>query len=245
MPSLEAYSRDLPYSYALGLFPASELMRKRPELARRLLVASRAEDSEGLRALRTLCAAHHVREENADRALSRISGKENCFAAVVFDKFEGTLNAEGCHLALHHPSDKGNLGTMLRTALGFGYRDIAIIRPAADAFDPHVVRASMGAIFGLNVRYYDDFAAYRADFPQHMLYPFMLDGSMLLEDAVRQRKALYALVFGNEGSGLPPEFSKLGQAVRIPHSGEIDSLNLSIAVGIGAYAFVHAPEKGE
>ena len=153
MPSLEAYSRDLPYSYALGLFPASELMRKRPELARRLLVASRAEDSEGLRALRALCAAHHVREENADRALSRISGKENCFAAVVFDKFEGTLNAEGCHLALHHPSDKGNLGTMLRTALGFGYRDIAIIRPAADAFDPHVVRASMGAIFGLNVRY--------------------------------------------------------------------------------------------
>ena len=68
---------------------------------------------------------------------------------------------------------------------------------------------------------------------------------MLLEDAVRQRKALYALVFGNEGSGLPSEFSKLGQAVRIPHSGEIDSLNLSIAVGIGAYAFVHAPEKGE
>ena len=56
MPSLEAYSRDLPYSYALGLFPASELMHKRPELARRLLVASRAEDSEGLRALRALCA---------------------------------------------------------------------------------------------------------------------------------------------------------------------------------------------
>lgn len=188
MPRLEAYSRDLPYSYALGLFPASELMRKRPELVRRLLVASRAEDSEGLRALRALCAAHHVREENADRALSRISGKENCFAAVVFDKFEGKLNAEGCHLALHHPSDKGNLGTMLRTALGFGYRDIAIIRPAADAFDPHVVRASMGAIFGLNVRYYDDFAAYRADFPQHMLYPFMLDASVPLDQAVAQKK---------------------------------------------------------
>ena len=37
MPSLEAYSRDLPYSYALGLFPASELMRKRPELALKLI----------------------------------------------------------------------------------------------------------------------------------------------------------------------------------------------------------------
>ena len=47
MPALQAYSRDLSYSYALGLFPASELMKKRPELARRLLVSSKAENSEG------------------------------------------------------------------------------------------------------------------------------------------------------------------------------------------------------
>ena len=53
-------------------------------------------------------------------------------------------------------------------------------------------------------------------------------------------KQPYALVFGNEGSGLPPEFSALGQAVRIPHSDAIDSLNLAVAAAIGAYAFVHA-----
>lgn len=236
MPSLESYSRSLDYSYALGLFPASELMRKRPELAKRLLVSSKAENSEGLQALRALCDNYRVREENADRVLSRISGKENCFAAIVFDKFEGELT-RGNHLVLHHPSDKGNLGTMLRTALGFGYTDIAIIRPAADAFDPHVVRASMGAIFGLNVRYYDDFETYRQEFPEHQLYPFMLDASVPLSEGVRSKKEPFALIMGNEGSGLPAEFAKLGQAVRIPHSGEIDSLNLSIAAAIGMYAF--------
>ena len=236
MPSLEIYSRNLPYSYALGLFPASELMRKRPELAKRLLVSSKAENSEGLQALRELCLKHHVREENADRVLSRISGKENCFAAIVFDKFQGEMT-RGNHLVLHHPSDKGNLGTMLRTALGFGYTDIAIIRPAADAFDPHVVRASMGAIFGLNVRYYDDFEAYRQEFPAHALYPFMLDASVPLAEGVRQKKEPFALIMGNEGSGLPAEFAQMGQAVRIPHSHDIDSLNLSIAAAIGMYAF--------
>ena len=236
MPSLESYTRNLPYSYALGLFPASELMRKRPELAKRLLVSSKAENSEGLQALRELCLRHHVREENADRVLSRISGKENCFAAIVFDKFQGEMT-QGNHLVLHHPSDKGNLGTMLRTALGFGYTDIAIIRPAADVFDPHVVRASMGAIFGLNVRYYDDFAAYRQEFPKHALYPFMLDASVPLAEGVRQKKEPFALIMGNEGSGLPAEFAQLGQAVRIPHSHDIDSLNLSIAAAIGMYAF--------
>lgn len=236
MPSLESYSRNLPYSYALGLFPASELMRKRPELAKRLLVSSKAENSEGLQALRALCDKHHVREENADRVLSRISGKENCFAAIVFDKFQGEMTS-GNHLVLHHPSDKGNLGTMLRTALGFGYTDIAIIRPAADVFDPHVVRASMGAIFGLNVRYYDSFEEYRMEFPAHALYPFMLDASVPLSEGVRNKKTPFALIMGNEGSGLPAEFAQMGQAVRIPHSNDIDSLNLSIAAAIGMYAF--------
>ena len=236
MPGLEAYSRDLPYSYALGLFPASELMKKRPELARRLLISSRAENSEGLAALRALCDQYRVREEIADKALSRVSGKENCFAAVVFDKFQGELTG-GNHLVLHHPDDKGNLGTMLRTALGFGFLDVAVIRPAADAFDPHVVRASMGAIFGLNLRYYDDFSEYAAQFPDHMRYPFMLDASVPLEEGAVQKKEPFALIMGNEGSGLPPEFARMGQPVRIPHSDAIDSLNLSVAAAIGMYAF--------
>ena len=244
MPSLENYSRTLPYSYALGLFPASELMRKRPELAKRLLVSSKAENSEGLQVLRQLCAKYNVREENADRVLSRISGKDNCFAAIVFDKFQGEMTG-GNHLVLHHPSDKGNLGTMLRTALGFGYTDIAIIRPAADAFDPHVVRASMGAIFGLNVRYYDDFESYRREFPGHSLYPFMLDASVPLSEGVRMKKEPFALIMGNEGSGLPGEFAAMGQPVRIPHSHDIDSLNLSVAAAIGMYAFMEEREENK
>ena len=95
----------------------------------------------------------------------------------------------------------------------------------------------MGAIFGLNVRYYDDFEAYRAEFPDHQLYPFMLDASVPLSEGVRNKKEPFALIMGNEGSGLPGEFAQMGQAVRIPHSGEIDSLNLSIAAAIGMYAF--------
>ncbi|MEG0902361.1 MAG: TrmH family RNA methyltransferase, partial [Clostridia bacterium] len=114
----------------------------------------------------------------------------------------------------------------------------AIIRPAADVFDPKVVRATMGAVFSLRVKQYDDFDAYRAEHSGRALYPFMLDGAVLLEQAVQEAQAPFSLIFGNEGSGLPPEFGLLGQAVRIPHNDQIDSLNLAIAVGIGAYAFM-------
>ena len=244
MPSLKPYSQELEYSYAPGLFPSLELMRVQPERALRLLTSEKAH-GEGVEKLRAICREHNVREEVADKALRRISGKDNCFAAMVFSKWQAELRPELPHVVLHHPMDEGNLGTIQRTLLGLGILDLAVIRPAADPFDPRVVRATMGAIFSLRVKQYDSFEDYRREYPNHALYPFMLDGSVLLEDAVRQRKTPYALIFGNEGSGLPSEFSKLGQAVRIPHSGEIDSLNLSIAVGIGAYAFVHAPEKGE
>ncbi len=241
MPPLKAYSSDLPYSYAPGVFPSLALMQAAPERARRLLLSEQA-TGEGIEKLRALCQEHGVREELADKALARISGKSNCYAAVVFDKWEPELDASAPHVVLHHPMDEGNLGTIQRTLLGLGVRDIAVIRPAADPFHPKVVRATMGAIFSLRVKQYAAFEDYRAEHPGRALYPFMLDGSATLEDATRAVKKPYSLVFGNEGSGLPPEFGAMGQPVRIPHSSEIDSLNLAVAVAIGAYAFVHARE---
>ena len=237
MPSLEAYRRELDYSYAPGLFPSLEAMTKRPEIVRRLLVSSKGQDSEGVKKLTALAEEKRIRIEIADKALGRISGKDNCFAAAVFEKHPRALETAGNHIVLHHISDQGNLGTILRTALGFGYHDIAIIRPAADVYDPKVARASMGAIFSLRVTEYDDFAAYRQEFPGHAAYPFMLDGSKLLDDAAAKAAYPCALIFGNEGSGLPPEFQQVGQPVRIPSSDEVDSLNLAIAAAIGMYAF--------
>ena len=138
----------------------------------------------------------------------------------------------------------GNVGTILRTALGFGVEDVALIRPCVDLFDPRVVRASMGSMFSLRLRVYDDFARYRADYPAHALYPFMLDGSCSLPEAlagpVPER---YVLVFGNEGSGLPGEFAGMGQPVRIPSNDRIDSLNLAVAAAIGIYGFTQRHGK--
>ncbi len=237
MPSLEVYHSSLSYSYAPGVFPSLECLKNRPDAARRLLVHSQSGKNEGVRTLQNLCESLHIRVEEADRALGRISGKENCYAAVVFEKFQGNLSLDGSHVVLHHPSDAGNLGTILRTALGFQMTNIAIIRPAADIFDPKVIRASMGALFSLQVKHFDTFEKYRDAYPRHALYPFMLDGSCSLLEAAECPKAPYALVFGNEGSGLDPSFARLGQAVRIPHSDKIDSLNLSVAAAIGMYAF--------
>lgn len=244
MPSLAPYDSDLDYAYAPGMFPAVECLLHRPGDVRRVLLHSKSEGTEGAARLMDLAQRHHIRVEIADKALSRISAKENCFAAAVFSKFSDALHPEKPHVVLHHPSDAGNVGTILRTALGFGVEDIALIRPCVDVFDPRTVRASMGSLFQLRVRVYDDFAQYESDFPRHNLYPFMLDGSRSLPEVLEELPERWTLVFGNEGSGLPSAFSLKGRPVRIPSNDRVDSLNLSIAAGIGIYEFMqHTPRK--
>ena len=237
MPSLEAYRSELDYSYAPGVFPSMECLLHRPEAVRRLLVHSSAAGREGVGKLTALAEEHRIRIEEADRALGRISGKENCFAAAVFGKFRDELRKDRPHIVLHRPGDSGNAGTILRTSLGFGMEDIALIRPCVDVFDPRTVRASMGSLFRLRVRVYDSFEEYRAEFPDRQLYPFMLDASVPLRE-IREIPEVYSLVFGNEGSGLPAEFASMGQPVRIESSDKVDSLNLAIAAGIGIYGFI-------
>ena len=238
MPSLSAYKSDLDYSYAPGIFPSMECLTGRPEKVRRLLVHSSAVGREGTDRLCALAEKLGVRVEEADRALARISGKENCFAAAVFEKFEDEPVPDRPHIVLHNPGDSGNVGTILRTALGLGIEDVVLIRPCVDVFDPKTVRASMGSLFRLRVKVYDRFEEYRKAFPDRALYPFMLDASVPLREAVREKPPVWTLVFGNEGRGLPKEFSSLGQAVRIESNDKVDSLNLGIAAAIGLYEFM-------
>ena len=239
MARLESYDKSLDYSYAPGIFPATECLKNAPERCLRLLLSSASEKSEGAQHLRAQAEALGVRTEIADRALERISKKENCFAAMVYRKAEGVFDADSPHIVLHHPSDSGNMGTILRTALGFGLRNVAVIRPAVDSDDPRVTRASMGAAFSLGVRHFDSFEAYREEFPDRQLFPFMLTGAVPLHEAVARVSGPFSLIFGNEATGLPPEFAKIGQSVFIPQSREIDSLNLGVSVSIGAYAFTN------
>ncbi len=237
VPKLEPYDRKLPYSYALGVFPALHLLNARPEVVTRLLTHPGGMRNEGVLKLSERCRLLGIREEEAERVIRREARKDNCYAALVFDKYEDALRADRAHVVLCQISDLGNLGTALRACLGFGFEDVALIRPCVDAFDPRVIRASMGAMFQMNVAVFDSFEAYRAHHEAHALYPFMLTGAQPLGSAARGARGLYALVFGNEQTGLPAQFAEMGTPTFIPQSDKIDSLNLAMAVSIGTYAF--------
>jgi TrmH family RNA methyltransferase len=236
---LKKYDRDAPYAYSFGVFPTLELLKFQSRFTEQVLLHSAGEANSGIDKIKALCKTARIPCLVDDRLVERLSPRENTYAIGIFTKYRGKLKASADHVVLVQPSDMGNLGTALRTLLGFGVSNLALIRPAADCFDPRVVRASMGALFQMNVCYYDHFADYQAAYPAHHLYPFMTDGRVSLGEA--RFDPPYTLVFGSESAGLPAAFHEYGSSVRITHQGVIDSLNLSVAIGIGLYVAAQQP----
>ena len=63
----------------------------------------------------------------------------------------------------------------------------------------------------------------------------MLKGAKNIHDVMTHHT--HSLIFGNESSGLPDCYLDYGQSVFIPHSEAIDSLNLSMALGLTLFHF--------
>ncbi|MDE7298389.1 MAG: TrmH family RNA methyltransferase [Lachnospiraceae bacterium] len=235
--SVKPYKKAADYSYTLGAFPTIEMIKSGTARVRGVYVHSSFTDAEQLAAL---CRGRGIPLFVNDKLIARLSDKENVFIVGVFEKYMQRLDAAKSQLVLVNPGNMGNMGTILRTAVGFGIHDIAFISPAVDVFHPKVVRASMGALFRLRHEYFDSFAEYREKNPRQEVFTFMLNGERPLTVENCPKPELFSLVFGNEATGLDDSFLSAGTSVIIPQSEEVDSLNLTIAVGIGTFLFTRA-----
>ena len=226
---LKRYNKSLDYSYTFGMYPTIELLRAKPDKVVQIITHSRLSDEEGAGIINASAEKHGIPLECNDRLIDRLSPKDMCYVVGVFRKYYLEIS-DNNHVVLVNPGNAGNLGTIIRSMLAFGFSDLAIIRPAVDVFHPDTVRASMGALFNTDFQLFDDMADYRKKFSDHRLYLFMTEGADTLEKTSFARP--YSLVFGSEPSGLPPHYRGLGNTVRISQSGRVDSLNLAISASI-------------
>jgi len=226
------YKKAFDYSYSFGVFPTLELLTHRPEAVQQVYLHSKAEASEGAGKVEALCSRYHIPFERSDKAIARLTHKDNIYVFAVFNKFATELAEPANHILLVNPSDNGNLGTIARAMLGFNFLDLALITPATDIFSPHVVRASMGAVFALRHHYYEHFEAY-SEARKRDMYPFMLGATTYLPDVNFTQPS--TLIFGPEGAGLPSWYQSVGQSVIIPQSERIESFNIAIATSLAMY----------
>ena len=232
MIKVTSYKRENPYTYGLGATIAMEYLLKNKEAVKAIILHPDFRSEETISKIKSICA-NDIPVSVEAKPFNILSKKENCFVICVIEKKQTPIT-DGSHMVLVDPSNCGNLGTIVRSCLGFGVKNIAIVgKKAADPCDPKTIRASMGACASVRIEVFEKFEDYQKRFPGNNLYPFMLDGSTILQQTKINKP--FSLIMGNEATGLDPAFKDIGQPIRIEHSDNIDSLNITIAASIGLY----------
>ncbi len=141
-------------------------------------------------------------------------------------------------LVLDAVQDPGNVGTILRTALGLGGAGVVALKGTADLHNAKVLRGSMGALFQLPAVAADaaDYLAW-ANSTGVETWVTAADGEPLSKRTGAHRpRAPIALVLGNEGAGVGAALSAAAhRRVAIPLGPGVESINVAVAAGILLY----------
>ncbi|EPD54223.1 hypothetical protein HMPREF1210_00208 [Paenisporosarcina sp. HGH0030] len=134
--------------------------------------------------------------------------------------------------------DPGNVGTMIRTADAAGMDAVILGKGSADAYNPKTVRSGQGSHFHIPIVKGDLSQWVQICKAQEIpVYGTSLDESVLYNQVKPQ--ARFALIMGNEGSGLSPELLvQTDTNLKIPLLGQAESLNVAVATGILLYTLI-------
>lgn len=143
------------------------------------------------------------------------------------------LQPDAPSVVLDGLQDAGNVGTILRSAGAFGFRQVLAMKGTAALWSPKVLRAGMGAHFGLHLLEGLDAEKLTA------LQVPLLATSSHQGDYLHQARLPWpcAWVLGHEGQGVSPALAaRAAQFVRIVQPGGEESLNVGAAAAICLHA---------
>ena len=167
----------------------------------------------------------------ADALLARVSGLESApsMGFVIDLPPESALQPDVASLILDRVQDAGNVGSMLRSAAAFGFGQVIALKGTAALWSPKVLRAGMGAHFGLQLLEGVELDALTSlDVP--MVVTSSHGGGVLGQTALPMP---CAWVMGHEGQGVSePLMARAAVKVRIAQPGGEESLNVAAAAAI-------------
>lgn len=137
-------------------------------------------------------------------------------------------------LILDGIQDPGNLGTIIRSAVSFGVDTIVASLDTVDAYNSKVIRGSEGMLFKINYLKRDLLSFINENKNNYTFITTDVSSGNDINDIKIDKS--YALIMGNEGSGVKKEISdEIDNKVHIKMSPLCESLNVSIATSILLY----------
>lgn len=139
-------------------------------------------------------------------------------------------------LLLDRVQDPGNVGTLLRSALCFGYKDVYLLNGCASIYNPKTIASSQGAIFKLNIFSKLDGKKIIPLLKEngYVVYASALKDSTDFE-LIKELPKKYIICLGNEGIGMDKDNIDLCSSSLYINIDNMDSLNVGVAGSILMY----------
>ena len=170
-----------------------------------------------------------------DALFADISGLESpARMGFMFDlPVEATVQADAATVILDRVQDAGNVGSILRSAAAFGFRQVLALKGTAALWSPKVLRAGMGAHFGLQLIEGLDLPA--LDALRVSIIVTSSHQGELIQNLKLPSPCAWAL--GHEGQGVCEALTaRASLSVRIGQPGGEESLNVAAAAAICLHA---------
>jgi 23S rRNA (guanosine2251-2'-O)-methyltransferase len=145
-------------------------------------------------------------------------------------------------LALDQVQDPRNLGAICRSAEAAGATGVVITERRATGVTAAVCKASAGAVEHLPVARVRNLADWLIAAREAGAWSYGADADAPVDHRTLDLEGRSILVLGGEGSGLRPRVAEAcDQLVRIPTTGRVGSLNVSVAAAVLAFAAGRVP----
>ena len=176
--------------------------------------------------------------------ISDVQNPQGIMAVIEKQNSEDNIDyKEDVIVVLDGIQDPGNLGTILRTIDSVGLKQVIVSKETADAYNPKVVRSTMGAIFRVIIIESDNLIETLKNLKKHK-YKVMatsLETNNNIYDVDYNKKVI---VIGNEANGVSQEILDFAdEKIKIPMLGRTESLNASVATSIILYEYVRRKIK--
>ena len=132
-------------------------------------------------------------------------------------------------------ADPGNLGTIIRSTVAFGFEGLITTPGSADIFNPKTVRATQGALFSIIVANHAETPDIIAELKSsHKFYALTTHTGIDIKSIQANPKIV--LIVGAEINGISePLLAATDIKTRIPMTGPVESLNAAMAASIAMY----------
>lgn len=186
----------------------------------------------------------YIMNKKVNDYISALTTSSGIYA--VFNKINKGINFDSNIVYLNGINDPGNMGTILRTSLAFGFNNIVVDDACVDIYNPKVINASKDSIFKLNVSFDKDLEVFGNIKKQMKVYSTVMEGGVLpekIKDLASPKRSLgyakeskkYCIVFGNEANGISQKILDKSDGNISLSIDKIESLNVAISAGIILY----------